>query len=91
MSKVKLKDFYSDWCPPCKKQSPIIEELKDEYQQVEFQKIDVDENEELAQEYNVSAIPTLIIECDDEIKQRYVGFTKKQEIKDSLEKTTSNC
>lgn len=91
MPKVKFKDFYSDWCPPCKKQTPIVDELKKEYKEVEFEKIDIDENEEMAKQYKVSAIPTLVIECGDEIRERFVGLTKKQKPKKSLEKAISNC
>lgn len=54
-------DFYATWCMPCKTMSPIIEEIAKEYSEVKFVKVDVDENEELALEYNVMSIPTMII------------------------------
>lgn len=77
MSKVVLMDFYADWCGPCKMQDPIIEELKKKFgDKVEFRKVDVDTNYELAAKYTIHAVPTLILEKDGTFFKRYVGVTR---------------
>ena len=60
--KPVLVDFYADWCGPCNMMAPIIEELASDLQgKARVGKINVDENQDLAMEYNVMSIPTLII------------------------------
>ncbi|XP_019875278.1 thioredoxin-2 [Aethina tumida] len=53
-------DFFATWCGPCKMISPKLEELAQEYSDVVFLKVDVDENEEIAMEYNISSMPTFV-------------------------------
>ncbi|MDD5473912.1 MAG: thioredoxin [Candidatus Methanoperedens sp.] len=77
MSKVVLMDFYAEWCGPCKMQDPIMEELKKKFgDKVEFKKVDVDTNMELATKYTIHAVPTLILEKDGTLFKRYVGVTR---------------
>ncbi len=77
MSKVILMDFSAEWCGPCKIQDPIIEELEEKFKgQVEFKKIDVDANMDLSSKYNISAVPTLVLEKDGEIFKKYIGVTR---------------
>ena len=77
MSKVTLMDFYADWCGPCKMQDPINEEVMKKFKdKIEFKKIDVDSNHELASKYTVHAIPTIIIDKDGVVFKRYTGVTK---------------
>ncbi len=77
MSKVVLMDFFAEWCGPCKMQDPILEELKKKFQdKVEFKKVDVDTNNELASKYTIHAVPTLILEKDGKLFKRYVGVTR---------------
>ena len=77
MSKVTLMDFYADWCGPCKMQDPINEEVMKKFKdKVEFKKIDVDSNQELASKYTVHAIPTIIIDKDGVVFKRYTGVTR---------------
>ncbi|MFC7132134.1 MULTISPECIES: thioredoxin [Salinibaculum] len=77
---VTLKDFYADWCGPCKTQDPILDELAEEYENVNFEKINVDEEQDVANEYQVRSLPTLIIENDDGIVERFVGVTQAEDI-----------
>jgi thioredoxin 1 len=77
---VTLKDFYADWCGPCKTQDPILDELAEEYADVEFEKINVDEEQDVANEYQVRSLPTLIVENDDGIVERFVGVTQADDI-----------
>ncbi|MFB6354159.1 MAG: thioredoxin family protein [Halobacteriales archaeon] len=82
---VTLKDFYADWCGPCKTQEPILEEMEADWGDVEFERIDVDENQEVANQYQVRSIPTLVVENDDGVVERFVGVTQREDIEDALE------
>ena len=77
MSKVVLMDFFAEWCGPCKMQDPIIEELKKIFgDKVEFKKVDVDNDNELASKFTIHAVPTLVIEKDGAVFKRYTGVTR---------------
>ena len=82
---ARLLDFYADWCGPCKKQDPILEELADEYGDVEFVKIDVDDEQDVANQYQVRSLPTVVVERDGDIVDRFVGFTQREDIESALE------
>ena len=82
---VTLKDFYADWCGPCKTQDPILEELSEEWDSVEFEKINVDEDQETANEYQVRSLPTLIVENEDGVVERFVGVTQAQDLEDAFQ------
>ncbi|AAG20641.1 MULTISPECIES: thioredoxin [Halobacterium] len=83
---VTLKDFYADWCGPCKTQDPILEELEADYDEdVSFEKIDVDEAEDVANEYQVRSIPTIVVENDDGVVERFVGVTQREQLEDAIE------
>ena len=86
---VTLKDFYADWCGPCKTQDPILDELAEEWDQVSFEKVNVDEEQDVANEYQVRSLPTLIIENDDGIVERFVGVTQADDIEDALQKASA--
>ena len=76
-----LVDFYADWCGPCKMMAPVVESLAGELQgKARVGKINVDENQDLAMEYNVMSIPTLIIFKDGKEIKRFVGVRDKSEI-----------
>jgi len=81
---VRLKDFYADWCGPCKTQDPILDELLGDYPDVELQKVDVDEEQDVANQYQVRSLPTLIVENDDGIVDRFVGVTQRDDIESAL-------
>jgi len=81
---VTLKDFHADWCGPCKTQDPIVEELEDDYPDVDFEKVNVDEMQEVANEYQVRSLPTLIVENDDGIVERFVGVTQRDDLETAL-------
>lgn len=85
--KLVLIDFYADWCGPCKMMSPIIDEIAEEVgDKIKVGKINVDENQELAMEYEVMSIPTIIILQNGEVKNSCVGVREKEEIISCLEK-----
>ncbi len=79
-------DFWAEWCGPCRSVSPVVEELSGEYEgKVNFVKINVDENGELAQKYNVLSIPTLAIFKNGEIVSQKVGASTKESYKTMID------
>lgn|SRR3990167_4594715 len=83
--KIVLMDFAAEWCGPCRIQDPILEDLKKKFgDKVEFKKIDVDKDEELASKYLIRAVPTLIIEKDGKIFKKYIGVTSLKELEKSI-------
>lgn len=74
---LKLVDFYADWCGPCRMLGPVLEDLSQDINDVEFFKINVDNDGELAQAYQVSSIPTLILFKDGKIVDKKIGFLPK--------------
>jgi thioredoxin 1 len=84
---VSLYDFHADWCGPCKTQDPILDELKDDWgDRFDLKKVNVDEEQDVANEYQVRSLPTLIVENDDGIVERFVGVTQRADIEDALER-----
>lgn len=77
-NKPVLVDFYADWCGPCKMAAPILDELSQEQDKVTILKLNVDENNELAQKYNVMSIPTIIAYDKGKEVNRQTGFAGKQ-------------
>lgn len=83
---VTLKDFHADWCGPCKTQDPILEEIDEDYPDIKLEKIDVDQEQDVANEYQVRSLPTIIVENDDGIVERFVGVTQRDDIESAIQK-----
>lgn len=76
-----LVDFYADWCGPCKMMAPVIEELAEELQEkAKVGKINVDESTDIATQYDVMSIPTIIIFKNGKEVKRFIGVRDKQEL-----------
>lgn len=76
--KLTLVDFFADWCGPCQMLSPVLEDiLKEHSDKVEIVKVDVDESQDLAQEFEVSSIPTLIFFKGSIAVDKLTGFQSK--------------
>jgi len=86
---VTLMDFHADWCGPCKTQEPILEDLEDDWPEVDFERIDVEEKQDIANEYQVRSLPTLIIENDDGVVERFIGVTQGDDIETALEEASA--
>ncbi|MEM3361989.1 MAG: thioredoxin [Candidatus Anstonellaceae archaeon] len=78
--KLVLVDFFATWCGPCIMLSPILEEVEKERQDVAIGKVDVDEEGELAERFEVSGVPTLVLFLNGEIVDQRVGFAPKSEL-----------
>lgn len=81
-----LIDFYADWCGPCQILGPTLDELASELKDVTFKKVNIDEEPELAREYNISSIPCLVLEEDGKEIDRSVGIRPKNAIKKFITK-----
>ena len=80
-----LVDFWATWCGPCRMLAPVIEEIANEYAgKVKVDKVNVDDERELALEYGVSSIPTVMVFQNGEVKQTSVGYRPKEEIEQML-------
>ena len=83
--KPVLIDFYATWCGPCKILSPIVEEAAKENENVKFVKIDIDKTDDIAMQYQVMSIPTLVLIQNGEEKDRIVGIVDENQILDFIE------
>lgn len=73
-----LLDFYADWCGPCKAMAPFFKELSVKHTSIQFAKINVDEAEELAEFFSVSALPTFILLKNGKEIKRFSGSSRQQ-------------
>ena len=80
-----LVDFWATWCGPCRMLAPVIEEIANEYAgKVKVGKVNVEDERELALEYGVSSIPTVMVFQNGEVKETSVGYRPKEEIEQLL-------
>ena len=80
-----LIDFFAEWCMPCTMMSPVIEELNEKFKgKIKIGKVDISENQEIAEKFGVSSIPTFIIFKDGKIVKQFSGLTSSEDFTDIL-------
>ena len=84
-NEVVFVDFYANWCGPCKMLAPSIEKLADEHPEVKVVKIDVDQEQTLAMQYQVQSIPTLITFKNGQPVARQLGFIPYQTLESMIQ------
>ena len=83
-NKPVLLDFYADWCGPCRMVGPIVSEIANERSDVKVGKINVDEQPELAAQFQVMSIPMLAVIKNGKIENQFVGYRSKEQIEAML-------
>lgn len=77
---MELLKFEAEWCGPCEMQSKLLEDFND----IPIREIDIEEETELANKYNVRSVPTLILRDKYKVYESFVGLTEKKEIQEAL-------
>lgn len=84
---IVLIDFFADWCMPCLMMAPVVDELAEKFEgKIKFGKINVSDNESVAQRFNVSSIPNFTVFKNGKVVQQFVGSMGEDEFEEKLEK-----
>ena len=78
-------DFYATWCGPCKMIGPVLEEISQELD-IKVEKVDVDQHLEIAKNFAIMSVPTILIYKNNEIVDKLIGFMPKDELKEKIMK-----
>ena len=82
-----LVDFWAEWCGPCRMIAPVLDELAGEYAaRIQIGKVNVDDNQQLAGEYRISGIPTLLLFKGGRVEETLIGLKSKRDLKAAIDK-----
>jgi thioredoxin 1 len=85
-----LVDFWAEWCGPCKMIAPVLNELAEEYAgRVRIGKVNIDDDQQLATEYGIRAIPTLLLFHKGQVAEQIVGMRSKRDLKESFDRVVA--
>lgn len=87
---LQVLKFWATWCGPCKAYEPIIDKLVKEFDSVKFYSIDIDEAPELAEEFKIKSLPTVIFLKDQEEIDRVLGLSKIKPLRSKLKELSSS-
>lgn len=80
-----LIDFFADWCMPCVMMGPIVDDISEKFKgKIKFGKINIEDNQELAQKHNISSIPNFILFKDGKVIDQFVGSMSEDELEEKL-------
>ena len=79
-------DFYADWCGPCKMLGPVLEEVSKDYNDINFVKVNVDDNEDLATEFGIMSIPCVFMMKNGEVVNKFLGSLGEKAVREHLDK-----
>ena len=82
---LTLVDFFAEWCGPCKMLGPVLEKLDEEYPDVTFVKVNVDNNMELAERFGIMSIPAVFLFKNGEVLDKMIGFRDEYGVKQFIE------
>ena len=79
-------DLYADWCGPCKMMGPVLESLSEDYEDVKFAKLNVDDNPDIAAKYGVQSIPNFLFIKNGELVDQLVGAKDSESFEEAIER-----
>jgi len=83
--KLVVIDFYADWCMPCVMMAPVMEELSDKFKgKIKFGKVNIEDNQELAQKFKIVSLPTFILFKDGKQAEQFVGSRSIEDFEEKL-------
>ena len=82
---MELLDFYADWCGPCQMMKPVVEEFEEAHPEITIKRVNIDDEEDLAEKYNVAGIPCFVLEKDGKEVAREAGMLSMKKLEKMLE------